>query len=80
MALNDQLTSSPAPRNVAAPAALMVKRCSSVPAGADTGSFDGATPPEPDTSRSTLPVERTTNVEFTGTATGAVSCAKFSPG
>ncbi len=70
MALNGQTRSSPAPRSVAVPVAVILKRCSSVPAGACTSSFAGVTPPEPETSRLSLPVERTISVEPTGTATG----------
>jgi len=81
MTLNAQVISSPAPRKVALPVAVMAKRCSSVPAGACTASFAGVTPPMPETLRLTLPVERTTRVELTGTATmPLVGNAAVSPG
>ena len=81
MALNGQVRSSPTPRTVAVPVAVILKRCSSVPAGARTSSLAGATPPEPTTSRLALPVERTTSVLPTGTATGPCDCiAVVSPG
>src|ERR1700688_3132345 len=74
MTLNAQVRSSPAPRKVALPVAVMAKRCSSVPAGAFTVSFAGVTPPRPETLRLTLPVERTTSVELTRTATMPLVC------
>ncbi len=42
MALNGQTRSSPAPRSVAVPVAVILKRCSSVPAGAFTSSGSAA--------------------------------------
>ena len=70
MALNGQIRSSPAPRSVAVPVAVILKRCSSVPAGACALVLRGVTPPVPETSRLSLPVERTISVELTGTANG----------
>ena len=71
MALNGHVRSSPTPRNVAVPVAVILKRYSSVPARRHaTASLAAVTPPLPETSRLSLPVARTTSVLPTGTETG----------
>src|SRR5215468_1677901 len=82
-ALNGQTKFSPAPRNVAAPVAVMVKRYSSAPAGGRPSSLAGTRPPVVDNSSLSLPVARTTNVELTGTLIGPLlpnAAAAVSPG
>ncbi len=82
-ALKGQTSFSPAPRSVAAPVAVIIKRCCSVPAGNRAASSDAVTPPLAESSNLTWPIARTTRIEFTGTLIGPPLCidaAVVSPG